>query len=409
MTHYSDHYDIVIIGGGLVGLSLALALEGTEKRIAVIEAQAPRNFQHHFDTRSIALSYTSQQFFKSLGCWDVLENHTQAIKTIHVSDKGYFAATRLCSSEVNAEALGYVVPLDHIIEALIKKVCEASWVSYFSPYRIDSLIQANDTHSLTTLSLINVNDQTTRVWTTNLLIAADGNRSSIENFISIDRREIHYNQVATVANIGLARDHNAIAHERFTKSGPIALLPMTQQRANLVWVTSAEESSRMSTLTENEFLSDLQDAFGYRLGRFIQSGKRQQFPLILSQCTKPFTNSILMLGNAMHTLHPVAGQGFNLCVREVAHLAQSINSHRDNLHDAVLAFLDITHTDQTKTIELTNTLVNIFSTDITPLTIMRGLGVLALDTNPLIKKTFIQTAMGFRKNLAKRICGIPMT
>ncbi|NOQ94501.1 MAG: 2-octaprenyl-6-methoxyphenyl hydroxylase, partial [Methylophaga sp.] len=307
-------FDLIVVGGGMVGASLACALKNTSLKIAVIEAFEPDSAQQpSYDDRGIALAYGSQRIFESMGLWDQLALHSTTISDIHVSDRGHFGVTRLSAEKENVPALGQVITARSMGLVLNQALSQQNNLDIICPASVVSLKQYDDYVELT------LDDA--RQLSAKLIVAADGAQSTIRQLLGLGALEHDYEQTAITANISPERAHHGRAFERFTDSGPIALLPMSDKRCSLVWTVKTGDEIALLQLSENEFLEQLQNRFGYRLGKLKQVGQRNSYPLTLMQADQPIQQRVVLIGNAAHSLHPIAGQGFNLGLRDVAALA----------------------------------------------------------------------------------------
>jgi len=389
--------DILIVGGGLIGASLMLALANTRYRVALVDA-TPFSFrvQSNFDERSLALSPASVRILEMLNVWPLLAPDACPIETIHVSERFGFGHAQLRGD--GQSPLGYVAEMQHINRALYQCL-DLSQV--FAPAQLVALDTAEG------VATIQKDAEHFRI-KAQLIVAADGSESSVRAFCGVTAQVKAFNQQAIVANIGLARSHHHIAYERFTLSGPLALLPMTGNRVSMVWALEPDEASRVMGLNDDDFLRELQRTFGYRLGRFKRVGLRVSYPLRQVICQEQVVGPVVFIGNAAHTLHPVAGQGFNLGLRDVAMLAQCI-SHQ-GLSPAMLAhYQQQRDRDQHSMIRLTDGLIQLFTSNIPGMAIARRAGLLALDQIPALKAILARYARGFAGIAPDLVCGIPLT
>lgn len=405
----SSSYDIVIVGGGMVGASLACSLGKQPLRIAIIEAAVFQTAsQPNYDDRAIALSYGTQQIFQSIGVWPLLADKATPIKHIHVSERGTFGVTRLHHHDEGVDALGYVCTAREIGQALITQLANINNVEVISPAQLIG-IQERDDHLA---AQIQFNDQVTTL-NTKLLVAADGGQSSSRELAGIQAQHIDYHQSAVIANITTQRPHNHIAYERFTPHGPIALLPMSDNRCAVVWTHPSQAVDTILGMSDAEFLNQLQQLFGARLGQFVKVGKRAAYPLHLVKAKEQIRQRIALIGNAAHTLHPIAGQGFNLGLRDVAALAQVIvDARKDTVDFGDLATLNNyakwREADHKRIIGFTDNLVRLFSNQLRPLQISRTTGLLAMDLLPQAKHLLAKHTMGIAGKLPRLARGLPL-
>ena len=399
-----QQFDIAIVGGGLVGISLALALSRLHPQpaIALIEAH---DYSHlpppGFDARTIALSYSSQQIFAALGLWDtILEHGAAAIETIHISDRGHPGVTRLQAQEQGVAALGYVVENRVLGTTLFAALQTHKNVSLLASAEVTD-IQISAAEATLTLK----QDTHTRDIKARLVIAADGTDSFVRQHLHVQQQHWDYHQSAIITNVAVDLPHQSVAYERFTSNGPMALLPLTAiddypHRYGLVWTVPSEKVDEVMQMDDTAFLNALQARFTKRVGHFIKTGKRAQYPLGLSLINEHVRHRLAFIGNAAHTLHPVAGQGFNLGLRDVAALVEvirdAITLNRDfGERDVLLRYADWRSRDHRITTMFTDSLVRVFSNNFPPLVLARNLGLMALDLFAPVRKKLTRHAMGY--------------
>lgn len=394
-----QHFDIVIVGGGLAGNCLALALKDTGMKIAIIEANT-REFLLKSDMgdRALALAAGTVRTLDKLGIWQSIQSKATAIKDIHVSDKGHFGKVRLSAKKQNVDALGYVITARAIESHLVQEV-EKTSVTVVSPARVVGL--ASDENSVH-ISL-KYHDESSCI-TAQLLVGADGGNSTIRKLLDISQEITEYGQTALVTTVKTTLHHNNIAYERFTDSGPLALLPAGKKECAVVWTRRNDDAAALMADNEIDFLDQLQLCFGYRLGRLSLSAPRRAFPVSLIKAGKMQSGRAIIIGNAVHQLHPVAGQGFNLGLRDVVQLADMlIKRHGQNkdlgspdfLHTYVMA----RETDHRKTISFTDSLVRLFSNDNLALAAARNIGLAIFDHIPAAKYFLSKHAMGLAQKI----------
>lgn len=387
-----ESVNIAIIGGGLVGASLALALQqGARERgwhIALIEPFAPGDeFQPSYDARASALAYGSQQIYQRLGIWDQVALRAQAIEHIHVSEQGRFAAAELHASEQNVSALGQVVENAWLGHCLWNAL-DGDIIDWHCPAKVTAMQAQQGGYRLQLDS--------GKTLSCELAILADGGRSGLRQQLGIHCSERSYDQTAIITTVTPARQHDGWAFERFTPDGPMALLPMTENRFVLIWTRPPAEAERLAALPERDFLGELQDCFGYRMGRFVQVGQRHLYPLALVQSSEQVRRNLVVLGNAAHSLHPIAGQGYNLSLRDAMALADGLLSSNRPLGDlaTLQAYVASQQQDQDLTIGFSDQVTRLFSNRTAGLSQARRLGLLGLELCPPAKNLFARQAMG---------------
>jgi len=409
MSDESD-FDIAIVGGGLVGISLACALGQLKPapRVALIEAHDYSSLPPPgFDSRTVALSFSSKQIFDALTLWPSLEQHVTPIKTIHISDRGHPGMTRLHAHEQAVDALGYVVESRALGKVLFEAMREASHITMFAPARVTNL-DVEETIASLELDIdygdIDMDDDT-RTLTAKLIVAADGTDSFVRQQLNISQREWDYKQSAVIANVAASKPHNNIAYERFTDSGPMALLPLAPfetdaNRYGLVWTVPTGNTEQVLAMDDDEFAKALAERFGRRVGEFVRVGKRTAYPLGLTHVAEHIRHRLAFIGNAAHTLHPVAGQGFNLGLRDVAALVEVIKHARNDGSDigdlnTLREYAQWRSKDHTTTMVFTDALVRIFSNNFGPLVVARNAGLLAMEVFTPLRKRLTRHAMGY--------------
>ena len=398
-------YDIIIVGGGMAGASLAIALSGNGLHIALVESAALKVATiPNYDDRGIALALGSQRIFAALQVWQDMAEQAAAIRHIHISEQGGFGFTHLDADEEQVAALGYVLTARDLGAALLKRLSHLPDIDVIAPGRVQWANTEDD------LAHIGLQEQTLSA---RLLVAADGGNSFVRQQLCFDVKRRAYGQSAITANITPGRPHQNTAYERFTRNGPLAILPMTQQRCALVWTVREEMAGEILSLNDQQFLHRLQQQFGWRLGRLQQTGKRNSHPLSQLYVPNTIKHRAVVIGNAAHTLHPVAGQGFNLGIRDVAALAevvlQGIRSGEDPGSTAVLQrYQDWRRKDQQQVVRFTDTLVRSFSNDLLPVKLTRNLGLLALEGLPAARHAIARAAMGIQGRLPRLSRGLPL-
>jgi len=405
-----DDFDILIVGGGLVGASLACALRESSLTVGMIEAATPPlSEKPGFDDRTLALAYGSRRIFEGLGVWgSIAERGAAPIKRIHISDRGRFGATRLDASDAGLEALGYVVSAPVLGTSLYQAISDRANLHILSPASVQSVEVAQD------IARVHVSaGGVERELRARLVVAADGANSPIREAAGIAASRVDYGQTAIVSAVVTERPHRGTAYERFTESGPLALLPAGADYCAVVWTVKADKVEMVRAWDDDTFRSELQSAFGERLGRFLRVAKRQVHPLALTRVREHARSRLVIVGNAAHTVHPVAGQGFNLGLRDVATLAEvlleTVAAGRDLGELEVLRrYADWRERDNKVVSTLTHSLIRIFSNDYWPVAALRDAGLVAVDLLPPVKRGLIRITSGLAGRLPRLACGLPL-
>ncbi len=392
-----------------MGATLAVALAKLPLQIAVIEAFPFRsNNQPSYDARSVALNYGSKKVFKSLAVWSELEAAASPIKKIHVSSQGQFGVTRLNAQDEGLDALGYVIENRVLGNVLLKQIEQHDNVTLICPAQLTDLSFNEDQAQVRIVQQdksIPLNAQ--------LIVGADGENSKVRELLDINVHKKDYQQTAIVSNVTPGKPHDNIAYERFTPEGPIAILPMTENRCSLVFTVASQASASIMELDDKDFLNELEKRFGFRTGGFSKTSKRFCYPLSLMKIDKHFKQRAVIIGNAAHALHPIAGQGFNLGVRDVASLveviADALRQQSDIGSSDVLALYEKARKkDQNTVARITDGLAQVFSNTLFPLTKLRSRGLLLADVIPPIKHSMAQHAMGLAGRLPRITRGLPL-
>jgi 2-octaprenyl-6-methoxyphenol hydroxylase len=409
MNRKTGNYDIVIAGGGMIGTSLALALAPLGLRVAVVEAIARKEGQQpSFDDRSTALSRSTQRMFEAMGLWDAVVAASTPIASVHVSDKGRFGFSHINAKEQGVEALGYVVINRVLGEVLQSNLSAAKNVDVFCPARIES-IELGPEQAAAILS----SDDGDQTLTCKLLVAADGANSSVREMMGISVQQREYGQRAVIGNLLPERNLEHRAFERFTPQGPLAILPIAEDRAGFVWTVAEHDADRVMALDDTEFLAEIQAEFGYRLGEFSRVGTRASYPLILSKAVRLTATRSVLIGNSAHGLHPVSAQGFNLGLRDVAALCDCIADASSDAVDPGNAqllkrYAKWRRADQKKLLHFTDNLVRLFGSSRPGLRTLRDIGMLGFDLIPGVRPMFARHTMGLAGELPRLSRGVPI-
>lgn len=386
-------YDIVIVGGGMVGASMAGALGDSKFKIAVVEAFASdSDSQPSFDERTVALTWSSKLIFSAIGVWQGILDEAWPIVNIEVTSQDALGLTALGIEDTDTEALGYVVPTRRIGQVLHKHLRTLRNVDFLCPATVES-ITARDTSAQLSIQ----HKKKSTAVSARLVILADGGRSGLLEQAGFTTRAKTYSQSALAAIIASDKPHHGKAYEHFTGQGPLALLPVRERDYALAWTLEAEMAGELGQCDETEFLTRLQTAFGRRAGRFTGVGRRGVYPLSLSVLDTPCQNRIVVIGNAAHIVHPVAGQGFNLGLRDVGFLHQLLEDCDDPGDPALLTHYADTRRHDTRAVSrFTDGLIQTFNSQFLPLKLGRSLGLSVINLFPLVKRGLLKRTMGLQ-------------
>ena len=399
--------DVVIAGGGLVGASLALAIAQTGLHVAVVEASSATEAEPaSFDERHTALAPASRRFFEALGVWSAMAPRASPLSEIRVSDRGRFGFMRMRASEEGLSALGWVVPNHVIGAALTPALADAPRIARYQPAQLSAVTP--DDEGVT--ALVEGSDGAEAMLRARLLVVAEGAGSPTRAALGIGQTQRSYQQTAIVAKVATERHHGACAWERFTRDGPLAVLP-AEDGVAVVWAMPPERAQALRAATDAEFLAALQEQFGYRLGRLQAVGQRHAYALSALAAERVVGRRTVVVGNAAHTLHPVAGQGLNLSLRDIATLSEYIADARggDIGAPALLrAYADRRTPDYERVFGFTDLLVRGFSNALPGVSALRDLGLLGLDAVPPLRRAVIQRAMGRHGWLPRLMRGVDL-
>ena len=399
-----EHFDIVISGGGLAGVLTALSLadlccpQGNKLSIAIVEANPIlTDASLTFDDRVLALSHGSASYLEKVGAWQTLDADAQPIETIHISDRGHYGKARIDAKTEQVKALGYVAEMALIGKSLLTALKPKNNVNWFSPDSIMDITWQKQQVNLTLSSKKKLSAK--------LLLGCDGAHSVCRKFAKIGSTSSDYQQAALITNVATAISHHNIAFERFSEHGPIAMLPLSQSafgesRCSLVWTLPPKQAQAMVQLNNDDFKVALEQNFGSWLGGITQVGKRDIYPLKLVQANEQVFHRMVLLGNASHTIHPIAGQGFNLGLRDVAQLAEMIGSALKKGEDysqfsQLSAYAAQRKQDHQSVIGLTDSLVTLFSNQLSPLVAGRNIGLKVFNYLSPLKSRLVKKTMGY--------------
>ena len=409
--------DVAIVGGGLVGASLAAALAPLGLRLALIEGAAPDDLrQPSFDDRTTALGNGTRRVFEALGLWDAIAPDAAAIRRIHVSDAGRFGFARLEAAELDLDAFGFVVTNRRLGAALRARLAAIPGLELRMPARCTAArLQADHVELVT--------DPGTAPIRARLAVAADGAKSLLREAAGLEAATEDYEQVAVVAHAEATRPADGTAYERFTPQGPFAVLPLAGGAYGVVWTVASAEADKALALSDADYLAALQRAFGWRAGRFIRVGARQAYPLKLVRAPRVTAPRVALVGNAAQGLHPVAGQGFNLGLRDAATLAEVMaeglaaartrGSGEAAPFDAgspapLEAYAARRERDREGVTRFTDGLVKLFGDTRPGIPLARDLGLLLFDLSPTAKQAMSRLSWGFASRTPRLARGLAL-
>lgn len=388
-------YQVGIVGGGMVGACLAHALGAAGMQVALVEAHPwQEDGQSSYDRRVIALSHSTCKILEGLAIWPQLKEFVSPIRAIHVSDRGHFGKTRLFAREERVPALGYVIEAHRLGQVLAQCIESNKQIDFICPAAVTS-VEVNELHATVAYAC----QEEQREIRVSLLVAADGRQSIVRRALGMPVEEWDYGQTAIIANVSLSKLHQHCAIERFTSTGPLALLPLQDGRCALVWTFWNHQAEEVLSWGDEQFASQLQDQIGYRLGKVVKVGQRSAYPLHFLRAQQLVRHGAVLIGNAAHTLHPVAGQGFNLGMRDVAMLAQaSVAACVDEQQFASLKWLqdyEFARQKDYRAISLfTDKLARVFTNPLTGVGLVRSLGLLGVDIITPLKHQLARLSMG---------------
>jgi 2-octaprenyl-6-methoxyphenol hydroxylase len=401
-----EEFDIAVVGGGMVGASLALALAAAGRRNVLIEGTPPEAQRHQsFDERTTALGNASRRILETLGVWPSIAADCGVIRAIHVSDAGRLAFARLVAAEQGIEAFGFVVPNRVLGAALWARIRATDAISVRMPARVAAV--STDAQGVT----VNLEAQSGPAATlrARLVVAADGAQSAVRRDAGIAATEADYGQVAVVANVATDMPNDGTAYERFTAAGPLALVPLRDGSYTVVWARGHADAGDTLGATDTQFLDLLQQHFGWRAGRFARAGRRASYPLKLTRADAAVAERTVLIGNAAQSLHPVAGQGFNLALRDVAALAEAVATQGDpGAPERLEHFAQDRAQDRRGVTQFTDGLIRLFGDSRAPVRVLRDAGLLLFDLLPPAKSALARVSLGFGGRTPRLARGLPL-
>jgi len=401
----AQEVDIAVVGGGLVGASLALALQTTSLRVALIEPVLPgAGVQPSFDDRCSALANGSRRILETIGVWDGIADVATPIRAIRISDAGRFGAALLSAEEQGLPALGYTVLNRQLGAAMWQRLQSQQNIRVLAPARVTAVEHQPD---FVQLQIVDAGGA--RTLRTRLAVAADGAQSMVRQAAGIPASVMDYRQCAMVANFSAERAADGTAYERFTQHGPLAVLPLGDGSYTVVWTVAGDAAPALLAASDSEFAARLQQRFGWRIGAITHVGKRAAYPLALSRAERCIAPRIALVGNAAQSLHPVAGQGFNLGLRDAAVLAELVAAAGDAGDAALLSqYQGQRSVDRERMIAFTDGLVQLFASQRPGLPQLRSLGLLMFDALPPARRALSAISWGFNSRAPRLLRGLPL-
>jgi len=390
--------DVFIAGGGPVGLMLAIGLSGLGKKVVIAERFAPSSeypdeVKNSFDGRVLALSKGSQVLLEKIGVWSKLKPHTTAIEHIHVSQKGYLGITTLHATEVDVDALGFSVQSNDLGRVLWSIASESENMTLLCPANLENFTE-NESGVEVKVSLDSDGSKQIQTIKAQLVVGADGTQSKVREILQLPIEENSYDAFGVLAQIETEQHPQGWAYERFTQDGPVALLPMHDHFHKAVMVCSKEEVEAIKALNDTDYINLFAEKMGERLGRFTKVSPRIVYPLKETYVPQMTKGRAVLMGNASHTQHPVAAQGLNLGIRDIEEFLNSVDSTDDLGDQAWLNnYANKRKPDHQKVMGLTDSLIQVFQHSSPMIGHLRGLGLMAMQAMPGVKRRFSKFAM----------------
>jgi len=393
--------DFVIAGGGPVGLMLAIGLSQEGFKVVLAERFKPlevtdeplSGVKNSFDGRVLALSYGSKLALEKLNLWQLLSEHLTNIEHVHVSQKGYLGITKLHAQEANVPALGFSIQSSDLGQVLWQKASEQANITVLCPATLTQFTQDESA----VMAEIEVAGQLVHV-EASMIVGADGTDSKVRQVLGLDLQEKSYDAFGVIAQIETELHPEGWSYERFTEEGPVALLPMKGHFHKAVMVCPSQQIDEIKSLNDEAFIARFADKMGERLGRFVSVSPRMAYPLKETYVEQMVSGRAILMGNASHTQHPVAAQGLNLGIRDIDEFLAYFRAPkgRDNLNN--MAFLNeyaaVRKQDHEKVMGLTDSLIQIFQHTSPIVGHLRGVGLMAMQAVPKLRKRFTRFAMG---------------
>lgn len=389
--------EVVIVGGGLVGMAMALSLAQENISSLLIEAQDTSNLttESHFDDRTLVINPASLKFWQALKLWSLIEPHSTVINQVHVSNQGHFGMVNFDKNELKVPQLGHVVAAKTLAFVLDQQVRSSALITYSQPAELKCFDQ-HDEHIECEMMQAGKSIQVLA----KLMVAADGVQSDIRKQLGLTTAVKSYQRTAIVANLTTSSNHANKAYERLTQEGPMALLPFNN-RYGLVWSMNNEQAKSLLTADDSSFKAQAQQAFGYRAGSFMEIGRRSSYPLYQIKVPKQHADRVVLMGNAAHAVSPVSAQGLNLAVRGIKRLVSILSQNKKQsidlgLHEVLAQYQKASQDDQQRTLDYTDDLMTWFQIDEPFINAMRSLGLVAINASLSLKKSLYETAGGLK-------------
>ena len=386
-------FDIVIVGGGLIGMSLAAALAHSPYTILLLEQNnaAPLH-ANLLDLRTTGLTRSSEKVLTEAGLWSAMRTHATPIERLDISEQGNFGGARIDAKQHQLAPIGYMMPNDKLTAVLSHQVAQQDNLTLLSPASLQALSQHAQGYQLT----VEMAGEEHTI-TTQLLVGADGARSKVRALLDISYHTKDYQQTAIISNVRPQYGHNNIAYERFTAHGPLAILPVQDDHCALIWTQPSAASQAYLDMDDGQFLQALQKAFGYRLGVLQDVGQRSAYPLALTVSHSLVEGNAVLIGNAAQSVHPVAAQGFNLGLRDVQTLVNLLKQAQHNDFAALLHnYQQTRQQDRDHVIKLTDDLTRLFAPQQGPIKAMRSLGLRMIANLPVAQRSVLRRNFGLR-------------
>jgi 2-octaprenyl-6-methoxyphenol hydroxylase len=392
----TETHDVLIVGGGLVGASLAIALDRLGLDVGLVEATPAGVMPAVFDQRNLSFAGATVNALTTLGVMAKLRAPTGPIRRIHVSRQGDFGRAKLEAADYGRETFGQVVVARDFGEALEARLAELQRLTRYRPARFIGLGDVREGSRSLRIS----DDQGERELSARLLVAADGTRSGLREALGIAASEHDYRQTLFVARMRAEQAPDGTAYERFGEHGPTALLPRGDRHFGVVHGVASERAEEVASLDAAAWIDRIQNVFGWRVGRFLSTGERSVYPIIKVVAERTVAARAVLLGNAAQTIHPIGAQGFNLGLRDALTLAELIEQSQDPGASALLdTYAERRREDRQRTLEFSDGLARITGNASPLARPLRSLGLLAADNSTALQSMLVGGAMGFRGNV----------